>query len=49
MVARQASPTGLLLLLALAGGFLPAVAIMMLGPLLVVLAHEFSTSVEERQ
>jgi MFS family permease len=45
MVSRRASHTLLLLLLAMAGGFLPAVAIMMLGPLLVDLAHAFSTSI----
>jgi predicted MFS family arabinose efflux permease len=45
MVSYQASPTRLLLLLALTGGFLPAVAIIMLGPLLVDLARAFSSSI----
>ena len=44
MVSRQVSPTGLLLLLS-AAVFLSLVAVLMLGPLLVALAHEFQTSV----
>jgi len=40
MSKRQVSPTGLLLLLS-AGTFLTNVAVLMLGPLFVTLAHEF--------
>lgn len=45
MAPRQTSPTVLLILLATAGGFLPTLSVLMLGPLLVDLAHEFQTSV----
>src|SRR5215510_12285468 len=44
MAPRQISPTALLMLLCIAV-FLPSVAVLMLGPLLVALAHEFQTSV----
>ncbi|HEY7490769.1 MAG TPA: MFS transporter, partial [Candidatus Tectomicrobia bacterium] len=44
MAARQASPT-VLLLLCSAASFLTLVSVLMLGPLLVALAHEFQTSV----
>jgi hypothetical protein len=44
MAPRQASPTALLLLLS-AASFLTLVSVLMLGPLLVALAHEFQTSV----
>ena len=44
MVPRQLSPTALLILLCIAV-FLPSVVVLMLGPLLVALAHEFQTSV----
>jgi MFS transporter, DHA1 family, purine base/nucleoside efflux pump len=44
MAPRQISPTVLLILLCVAV-FLPSVAVLMLGPLLVALAHEFQTSV----
>jgi predicted MFS family arabinose efflux permease len=44
MRTRQITPTGLLLLLS-AGAFLTNVAVLMLGPLFVTLAHEFQTSV----
>jgi predicted MFS family arabinose efflux permease len=45
MVPRQTSPTVLLILLSIAGGFLPPLSVLMLGPLLVGLAQEFQTSV----
>jgi MFS transporter, DHA1 family, inner membrane transport protein len=44
MKSRQASPTGLLILLC-AAVFVTNVSVLMLGPLLVSLAHEFQTSV----
>jgi MFS family permease len=44
MAPRQISSTVLLILLCTAV-FLPSVAVLMLGPLLVALAHEFQTSV----
>jgi len=44
MAPRQISPTVLLILLCVAV-FLPSVTVLMLGPLLVALAHEFQTSV----
>src|SRR2546422_2389469 len=44
MVPRQGSPTVLLLLLSVAA-FLTLLSVLMLGPLLVALAHEFQTSV----
>src|SRR5262245_56873008 len=44
MAPRQASPTGLLILLA-AAAFLTLLSALMLGPLLVTLAHTFQTSV----
>ncbi len=44
MAPRQVSPTALLLLLS-AAVFLTLVSVLMLGPLLVALAHEFQTSV----
>ncbi|HSX79305.1 MAG TPA: MFS transporter, partial [Candidatus Saccharimonadia bacterium] len=44
MASQQTSPTVLLILLG-AAVFLPAVTVLMLGPLLVTLAHEFQTSV----
>src|SRR6266404_2275197 len=44
MAPRQASPTLLLLLFSVAV-FLASLSILMLGPLLVSLAHEFHTSV----
>jgi predicted MFS family arabinose efflux permease len=44
MAPRQTSPTVLLILLWTAV-FLPSVVVLMLGPLLVALAHEFQTSV----
>ena len=44
MAPRQASPTGLLLLLA-AAAFLTLLSALMLGPLLVTLAYAFQTSV----
>ena len=44
MAPRQASPTALLLLLS-AASFLTLVSVLLLGPLLVALAHEFQTSV----
>src|SRR5262245_3565706 len=44
MDPRQTSPTVLLILLC-AAVFLPSVVVLMLGPLLVALAHEFQTSV----
>jgi MFS transporter, DHA1 family, inner membrane transport protein len=44
MDPRQTSPTVLLILLC-AAVFLPAVTVLMLGPLLVALAHEFQTSI----
>ena len=44
MAPQQTSPTVLLILLG-AAVFLPAVTVLMLGPLLVTLAHEFQTSV----
>ena len=44
MASRQASPTVLLILLCVAV-FLVNLSVLMLGPLLVALAHEFQTSV----
>src|SRR5262245_48082234 len=44
MTSQQTSPTVLLILLC-AAVFLPAVTVLMLGPLLVTLAHAFQTSV----
>src|SRR5215471_21733816 len=44
MASRQASPTVLLILLCVAV-FLVNLAVLMLGPLLVALAHAFQTSV----
>src|SRR4029450_3302860 len=44
MAPRQISPTVLLILLCTAVS-LPSVVVLMLGPLLVALAHEFQTSV----
>lgn len=44
MEPRQASPTGLLILLS-GAAFLTMLAVLMLGPLLVTLAQEFQTSV----
>jgi len=44
MAPRQISPTVLLILLCVAV-FLPSVTVLMLGPLLITLAHEFQTSV----
>ncbi len=44
MASRQASPTVLLILLCVAV-FLVNLSVLMLGPLLVALAHAFQTSV----
>src|SRR2546430_1264117 len=44
MAPRQISPRVLLILLCVAV-FLPSVTVLMLGPLLITLAHEFQTSV----